>query len=558
MNPLIYRDYQIRCHDAIFEQWETHTSTLAVLPVGAGKTVIFGKVIKTMQPKRALVLAHRAELIYQARDRIAEATGLSVGIEMADSRASLDMLRDEVVIATVQSMNSRGRMARFNPMDFGLVVIDETHHATSDSYRKIINYFKAGNPNIKILGVTATPKRRDEEALSQIFESNAFSWGILDGVDEGWLVDVVAQRVVVQSLDLSHIHVRDGDFNHAELEAIMEVEKNVQGICHPSLEVVYGLETNTLSSIPQHQWRDYLAGLNRAPRRAIMFTASVKQAEMACNLFNRVMPGIAEWICGTTNKERRKWVLDRFKNGEISVMVNCAVLTEGYDNPYVQVILMAKPTLSLAHYEQMVGRSTRPLPGVVDGLLTKDERRKAIGGSDKPYCRIVDFVGNSGKHKLISPVDVLGGRVSEGARMRAQGELMKGRPKMICRTLSNAEVAIKREQHEAAERARQMEEERKKSLVAKSKFTVHEVDPFDKWNSHSQDKRKVWTGKGPSALLLRPRQINVLRKAGYNPAAIPLGYGKKLVGVILHKWYPDKYPLESERNKNERQIVRTS
>lgn len=549
MKPLTYRDYQIRCHDAILEKWKTHTSTLAVLPVGSGKTVIFGKVIQTMRPKRALVLAHRAELIYQARERISEATGLTVGIEMADSCASTDMLREEVVIATVQSMNSRSRMERFNPMDFGVVVIDETHHATASSYRKIINYFKAGNPDIKILGVTATPKRHNEEALGQIFESVAFSWGILDGVHEGWLVDVAAHRIVVKSLDLSHVRVSCGEFNQSELEAILEVEKNVQGICHPSLEVVYGLDTNTLSSMPQQQWRDYLVSLNRKPRRAIMFTASVKQAEMACNLFNRVMPGMAEWICGKTHKDKRKLVLERFRNGDISVVVNCAVLTEGYDNPYVQVILMAKPTLSLAHYEQMVGRSTRPLPGVVDGLPTKEERRKAIQESDKPYCRIVDFTGNTGRHKLVCPVDILGGRVSAEARARAQGELMKGKPKLICKTLSNAEVAIQKEKRQAAELARQMEEERKKALVAKANFTTHYVDPFDKWSGHAPDKRKTWVGNGPSALLLKPKQINVLRKGGYNPAAIPLGYGKKLVGEILHKWYPDKYPVEKERNK---------
>ena len=548
MKAIEYRDYQIRCHDAIFEKWRTHSSTLAVLPVGAGKTVIFGKVIQTMQPLRALVLAHRAELIYQARDRIYEATGLSVGIEMADSSASHDMIRDEVVVATVQSMNSRNRMSRFRPLDFGLVVIDETHHATADSYRRIINHFKAGNPRIKILGVTATPKRHNEEALGQIFESIAFSWGILDGVSEGWLVDVAAQRIVVESLDLSNLHVQRGDFNQAELEAILEAEKNVQGICHPSLEVIYGLAPHALTCLPPDQWTMFLQGLNRTPRRAIMFTASVKQAEMACSIFNRVMPGVADWLCGKTDKDRRKEILERFKTGQTSVVVNCAVLTEGYDNPYVEVILMARPTLSLGHYEQMVGRSTRPLPRTVDGLFTKEERLAAIQASDKKFCRIIDFVGNTGKHKLVCPVDILGGRVSPEARLRAQGELAKGVPKMICRTLSNAEAAIKREQREAAERARRIEEERKKALVAKSHFSVHEIDPFDKWSSHSQDIKKDWTGKGPSALLLRPKQVNVLRKAGYNPAAIPLGYGKKLVGEILHKWYPDKYPLGKEGN----------
>ena len=546
MKPIEYRDYQIRCHDAILEKWQTHASTLAVLPVGAGKTVIFGKVIKSMQPRRALVLAHRAELIYQARDRIVEATGLSCGIEMAESTTCLDMIRDDVVIATVQTMNSRTRMSRFNPRDFGLVVIDETHHATSVSYRNIINYFTRGNPEIKILGVTATPKRSDEEALGQIFESTAFSWGIVDGVEEGWLVDVAAQRIAVHSLDLSHIHVSRGDLNQVELEAIMTVEKNVQGVCHPSLEVVYGVDANTLSALPQNQWPEFLTSLARKPRRCIMFTSSVKQAEMACNLFNRVIPGLAEWVCGETHKEKRKEILNRFRTGETAVVVNCAVLTEGYDNPHVEVILMAKPTLSLAHYEQMCGRSTRPLPGVVDGLKTKEERRAAIASSEKPYCRIIDFVGNSGRLKLISPVDVLGGRVSDAARTRAMGELMAGKPKLICRTLSNAEIAIKKEQREAAERARRMEEHRKKSLVAKSKFSVHSVNPFDKWDKSSQDKRRDWTGQGPSAELLSDKQKRILRKAGHDPSTMSLGYGRTLVGKILDTWYPERAKKEKQ------------
>src|SRR5215813_12632438 len=249
------RDYQQLAHDSILEQWKTHQSTLAVLATGLGKTIIFAHVIKSMQPKRALVLAHRAELIWQAVDKIRRAAGLECEVEMADYSANTNLFhRTPVVVATVQTMNSRTRMTRFKPHDFGVVIIDEAHHSTTDTYRKIIDYFSA-NPDIKILGVTATPDRADEEALGQVFKSVAFEYDILTGVQNGWLVDVTQQFFVVKSLDFSHVRTTAGDLNGRDLNAVMEAEENIQGIIHPSLEVIHGLEPGTLSPISVDDWR---------------------------------------------------------------------------------------------------------------------------------------------------------------------------------------------------------------------------------------------------------------------------------------------------------------
>ncbi len=154
------RPYQEQAVEAVFQEWRENQSTLLVMPTGTGKTQVFSTVIKRMSPARALVLAHREELIWQAVKRI-ESLGLSTSVEMADLVASAWIWeRTPVVVSTIQTQiagnNGNGRMMRFDPIDFGLLIIDEAHHATSPSYRKVIDYYKR-NPDLRVLGVTATP-----------------------------------------------------------------------------------------------------------------------------------------------------------------------------------------------------------------------------------------------------------------------------------------------------------------------------------------------------------------------------------------------------------------
>lgn len=505
------RDYQQECHDSILNHWREHQSTLAVLATGLGKTIIFSHVIKSMQPKRALVLAHRAELIWQAVDKIHKCTGLQCEVEMADYAARTNLFhRTPVVVGTVQTMNSRTRMTRFKPQDFGVLIIDEAHHSTTGTYRKIIDYFST-NPDIKILGVTATPDRADEEALGQVFKSVAFEYDILRGVENGWLVDITQQFFEVKGLDFSHVRTTAGDLNGRDLNAIMETEENIQGVIQPSLEVIHGLAPKTLSPIAVDDWRNVLAG---QARRTIIFTASVLQAETCCNILNRAKPGLAEWVCGTTPRDQRENILARFSSGETAVVCNCGVLTEGFDNPAVEIIVMARPTKSRALYAQMVGRSTRSLPGLVDDLTTAPERKAAITASAKPFCRIIDFVGNSGKHKLITAYDILGGKVSERIRERAIKACKEnGQGKFVCRHLSNEEVKEAKEKAMRAEAARRAEEERKKRFIAKVNFNLQNVNPFARDRGPVADFHNVWNGHRPVSEKMR----RVLAKRGYNP-----------------------------------------
>src|SRR3990167_2301775 len=396
---MILRQYQTQASDAIMREFQESDSTLIVVPTGGGKTIIIADVIRRFHPQRAIVLAHREELIFQARQKIEAFTGFNCEIEMADFTAAANLWQlPEVIISTVQTQNSgttKKRMTRFNPNDFGLLVIDEAHHCTANSYRAVIDYYKS-NPDLRVLGVTATPDRTDEEALGQVFKTVAFDYEILDAIHDGYLVPVEQQLVSISGLDFSNVRTTAGDLNGADLAAVMEQEEMMQGVASASIEIV-------------------------GNRRAVVFTSSVKHAETISSIFNRHRNGMCEWVCGTTPKEERRRILDDFQNGRVQVVANCAVLTEGFDNTGVEVIIMARPTKSRSLYAQMAGRAMRPLPGVIDGLeaASADERKSAIATSAKSSCKIIDFVGNSGRHKLMTTADILGGNVSEEAIEKA-------------------------------------------------------------------------------------------------------------------------------------------
>lgn len=481
------RPYQSDSSDEIYEAWKKHQSTLLVMATGLGKTVVFADVIKRMRPGRALVLANREELIFQACDKIQRWTGLDCAIEMGDMVASANLFNAaDVVVSTVQTQiagKNRKRMTRFNPDDFALLVVDEAHFSVSNSFRQVINHYKQ-NHRLKILGVTATPLRHDEQALGQIYESTAANYGILYGIQNGWLCDITQQYVSVAGLDYSHIKTLAGDLNPGELSRVLEQQENVIGFCQPSLEVMFALTPKTLGSIPVPDWGAYLRSLGRPPRRSIMFTASVHQAELCAEIFNRVMPGMAEYVCGETPKDKRRDLFKRFEtDGDpLRIMMNCGVMTHGYDNPLVECIFMARPTKSHSLVEQMIGRGTRALPGVVDGedKDTPEKRMTAIKASAKPFVRIVDFVGICGKHKIVTTLDVLGGRVSSEAVAKARKQAVEeGKPMRVTKLLDQAEVALMTEKQAKLEKLRMADAARRNHLVARVDYSTQDINPFD-------------------------------------------------------------------------------
>ena len=322
------RAYQEQAVSNTLAEWEQHPATMGVAATGLGKTSIFAEIIRRTG-KRALVLAHRQELVFQAAHRLQE-FGVDVDVEMADRRAAHGLFgRRQAVIATPQTLYSRdgARLTRFEPDDFGLLIIDETHHYVSDKYLEVVEHFQL-NKNLRCLGVTATPDRADNLALAKIFQSVAFNIEITDGIDWGYLVPIKQQLVRVEGLDFSQVRTTAGDLNGADLARVMEAEKPLHGVASATLDIC-------------------------GDKRTLVFTASVAQAEQLCAIFNRHKPGKADWLHGGTPRELRAEMLKRFGNGETQILVNCAVLTEGYDNPAIECVVMARPTKSLALYLPM-------------------------------------------------------------------------------------------------------------------------------------------------------------------------------------------------------------
>ena len=157
------------------------------------------------------------------------------------------------------------------------------------------------------------------------------------------------------------IRTTAGDLNGGDLAAVLEAERNLQPMASASVAII-------------------------GTRRVLVFTASVKAAEMTAEILNRHRSGMAAWVCGQTDREERRRILAKFAEGQVQVVCNCGVLTEGFDDPGVEVVIMGRPTKSRSLYSQMVGRSTRPLPGVVDGPETAEARKAARRGAPPCYC----------------------------------------------------------------------------------------------------------------------------------------------------------------------------
>ncbi len=501
------RPYQNAAVEGAFKAWEENASTLIVLPTGLGKTVVFSEIVRRMQPARSIVIAHREELIFQAAEKIERVTGVAGGIEMGENHATGFFGEPPpYVVSTVQTQCSGGdgggRMTKFLPEDFGLVVIDEAHHATSATYKRVIKYYRQ-NPNCKILGVTATPDRADEEALGQVFDSVAYEYQILQAIRSGWLVPIQQQMVTVGSMDFSNIKTTAGDLNQGELAEVMEEERNLQAVAQPSVEIC-------------------------GDKRAIVFAATVKQAERISEIINRYKPDTASWICGKTDKDDRRRILKDFKDGRLQFVVNVGVLTEGFDDSGVEVIVMARPTKSRALYAQMAGRGTRPhdtVAGLLGGCATDAERCAMIAGSVKPSCLIVDFCGNAGRHKLVSSADILGGNISDEVAETVAKKIRENGGKPV-----DVSEAIQQEM-DLREQRRKEDAARRAELRIKANFLISNIDPFNEWDltpvvERGWDRHRHFTPK---------QEMVLMQRIGVDPKKIPFGQGKQLLDEYFRR-----------------------
>ncbi|MBN1997741.1 DEAD/DEAH box helicase [candidate division KSB1 bacterium] len=340
------RDYQTECLNALRSRYLAgKRRQLVCLPTGTGKTVIFAQFPAFFNmKKRMLVLAHREELLNQARDKILRANPhLNVDIEQANRTADEN---SDVVIASVQTIGRRDskRIKKMDPDQFYLIVVDEAHHATAETYRRTLEYFKVFEENTKklLVGFTATPKRGDGEGLEQVFEEISYSKSLPEMISAGYLTPLAAYRVETD-VDLSGVHTRMGDFVTGQLSRTVNV--------------------NERNALIVKVFRDFLQS-----RQTLCFCVDVNHTLTLAEGFRKNdIPTAA--VTGSMDREERAKALADFQSGKCRVLTNCMVLTEGYDETSISGIILARPTKSALLYTQMIGRGTRLHPGKKDVVV---------------------------------------------------------------------------------------------------------------------------------------------------------------------------------------------
>lgn len=519
------RDYQQTCCDCVIVEWDKGVkSTIAVLPTGMGKTVVAANVIKIRMPTgRSMFIAHREELIKQAKRTIDSWCGVECEIEMGAQRAYMAKSlfgAPGAILSSVQTLygaKGQGRLRKFDPMDFSTIIIDEGHRAMSSSYQHIIRYFLDGNPNCRLLLITATPQRTDGKALGEICETVAFNYPLEQAIDDGWLVKPETITVHVKDLDFSGIKTKLGDLDNSQLDAVMMAEKPLQKMIQAILESQHGIEPKTLSPFPIEQWASILEG--HTCRRAITFATSVDHSEKLANILNRVSPFFAGFVSGETHEDTRRSIVKQFEAGQVQNLCNCDVFTEGFDSPGVVYVFVGAPTKSLLKYKQRIGRATRPLPGVVDpvydadgnyvsGPRTASERKAAIAASAKPMCYAIDFAGNNGKHDLITLLDILGGDISKEVKDRVIRDAPDGKPTNMTAEIAKAIEKLRAE----AEQKRIEEEAQKQRLVVKTDYELEKHDPFDRFKAG-----KLTVRDSSNGVMLLQNERALLEKNGIKP-----------------------------------------
>ena len=344
------RPYQAEAKRAILSAWdEGQQKTLLVLPTGCGKTIVFSSVTESQVDKghRVLIMAHRGELLEQAADKLRQASGIDSVLEKAESSSLGSPL--PVTVGSIQSLAQPARLARFPGNYYQDIIVDEAHHCLSDSYKRVLEHF----PSANVLGVTATPDRGDKRDLGEYFDSVAYEYSMTDAIHDKYLCPIKAQMIPLK-LDISSVGISNGDFAASEIGHALD----------PYLEQIAS------------EMADYCQG-----RKTVVFLPLIATSQKFCAMLNRAGLKTAE-ING--NSEDRSEILADFEAGEYDVLCNSMLLTEGWDCPSVDCIVVLRPTKIRSLYQQMVGRGMRLHPG-------------------KDHLLLLDFLWMTERHDLCKP-----------------------------------------------------------------------------------------------------------------------------------------------------------
>lgn len=318
-----------------------------------GKTIVFSKIIedRVRMGERVLVLAHRSELLEQASDKLKTATGLGTALEKAESTSIGSWFR--VVVGSVQTLQREKRLSQFPPDYFDTIVIDEAHHAVSDGYQRVLQHFE----NANVLGVTATPDRTDKQNLGKYFDSLAYEYSLIDAIKSGYLSKITALTVPL-TLDISKVSMSAGDFKASEVGTALD----------PYLDQIADEMVKQCSD-----------------RKTVVFLPLVKTSKKFRDILNAKGFKAAE-VNGESAD--RAEILEDFDKGKYNVLCNSMLLTEGWDCPTVDCVVVLRPTKSRSLYSQAIGRGTRLAEG-------------------KENLLILDFLWHTERHELCRPAHLI-------------------------------------------------------------------------------------------------------------------------------------------------------
>lgn len=410
------RPYQAEADISVEQGWAEHRTQLVTMATGCGKTPFMGAVARRFFDRggKVLMLSHTDELIEQGRDKFSSIMGLPAAKEKAEDRALLD---DPIVCGSVQTLCRPARLESWPQDHFALIEVDECHRSLAEMYQRILKHFATA----KVLGVTATADRGDKKMLGEFYERLAYDYPMVKAVKDGWLV-----RPIVKTLPLAI------DIKGVKTRATSE-----------------GTDLNTTQV--GHVLEPFLGEIARAimaeaPKRKILIFMPSVDTSQKMAVAMRAAGFRADFISGDDKERGRK--IEAFKRGELQVLCNAMLLTEGFDCDDVDCVVCLRPTKIRALYTQMVGRGTRPLSEIVPMLhraADAEERCRIIAASSKPHVLLLDPLWLYEQHDLTTPASLISKNEEEVRQMRGkQGDLLKNHEVVQRDFLDNLRKAIEK------------------------------------------------------------------------------------------------------------------
>ena len=473
MGGMSLRPYQQEAFESVFSEWTRGVrKTLLVLPTGTGKTIVFSKIAEecVRRGKKVLIMAHRGELLDQAADKILKSTGLQCSVEKAEQSCLGDWYR--IVVGSVQTLMHERRLRQFRTDYFDVIIIDEAHHSISPSYQSVLQHFDRAF----VLGVTATPDRADMKNLGSYYESLAFEYTMPQAIKSGYLVPIKALTVPLK-IDISMVGISAGDFKVGEIGTALD-------------PYLYQIADEMVKYCMD--------------RKTIVFLPLIATSQKFMGILNE-RGFVAAEVNGSS--EDRAEILQDFEDGKYNVLCNSMLLTEGYDCPAVDCIIVLRPTKSRPLYAQMIGRGTRLSPE-----------------TGKEHLLLIDFLWMTERHELCHPASLICEDEDVARRMTKDMEASAGEAQDIeeAEKRASEEVVAEREEALAAELAAQR---RKKSRLVDPLQYAMSIEALDLTNY-----RPIF---GPEAQAPSQDQKDSLEKLGIKADSVETsGQADRLLDAI--------------------------